>query len=356
MLSDDILPTGQGTLGFSMSSGTSDLRRSAVRSLLGVQILATGSHVPSQVVTNQELESKLGFEPGWVEQRSGIRERRFAAPEIATSDLAVEAAKHCLDKAGVRRDEVDLLIVGTFTPDMLCPSTACLVQNKLGLNCPAMDIQAACAGFMYALITGAQFVAAGTSQRALIIGADCNSRIINPKDQRTYPLFGDGAGAVLLAPGSAKQGLVAYTLGSDGAGAPLLFRSMGGSLHPTTPGADIAEHYLQMDGKAVFKWAVRQVADTIGQVLAPAGMTPNDVRLFLAHQANARILTALGEASGLRPEQIYMNLDRYGNTSAGSIPLAMDEALEQGRFGRGDRLLLSGFGAGLTWGTALVEW
>jgi len=190
-----------------------------------------------------------------------------------------------------------------------------------------------------------------------VIGADCNSRIVNPKDQRTYPLFGDGAGAVLLTQGGPKQGFVAYTLGSDGAGAPLLYRPLAGSLEPITAGrADIDPYFLQMDGKAVFKWAVRLVAETIGQVLSPSGMTPHDVRLFLAHQANARILTALGEACGLRPEQIYMNLDRYGNTSAGSIPLAMDEALAEGRFGRGDRLLLSGFGAGLTWGTALVAW
>lgn len=340
-----------------MSSGSSESRRTPVRSLLGVQVLATGSYVPDLVVTNQELESQLGFEPGWVEQRSGIRERRFAPPGTATSHLAVEAGRRCLAKAGVRPDEVDLLMVGTFTPDMLCPSTACLVQEKLNLTCPAMDIHAACAGFMYAMIAGAQFVATGSSQRALVIGADCNSRIVNPKDQRTYPLFGDGAGAVLLAPGSPRQGLVAYTLGSDGAGASLLYRPMGGSLEPVSRGlADVDPYYLQMDGKAVFKWAVRLVAETIEQVLAPSGMTPNDVRLFLAHQANARILTALGEACGLRPEQIYMNLDRYGNTSAGSIPLAMDEALDQGRFGRGDRILLSGFGAGLTWGTALVEW
>ena len=275
----------------------------------------------------------------------------------ATSDLAYEAARRCLDNAGVSPSEVDLVIVGTFTPDMPCPSTACLLQHRLGIRAPAMDIQAACAGFMYALVTGMQFVATGNNSRVLVVGADCNSRIVNPRDVRTYPLFGDAAGAVLLGPGSSEQGLVSYTLGSDGGGADLLVRKLGGSRLPLA-GALLDEdlHYLQMDGKAVFKWAVRLVADTINDVLRQGRLNTSDIRLFVAHQANVRIISAAAEALGFSADQVFVNLDRYGNTSAASIPLALDEASAAGRFRRGDHLLLCGFGAGLAWGTALLRY
>jgi 3-oxoacyl-[acyl-carrier-protein] synthase-3 len=335
------------------SSGTSG--RSRYAKLLGVQTLATGSYVPEQVVTNADLQARLGFDPEWILQRSGIRERRFAPPEQATSDLAVEAGRRCLAKAGVPASDVDLVIVATFTPDLLCPSTACLVQHKLGITAPAMDVAAACAGFMYALVTGMQFVATGVCQRVLVIGADCNSRIVDPKDLKTYPLFGDGAGAFLLAPGSPQQGFASFTLGADGSGADLLIR--GGGVRVDSPGAPAADpRYLTMDGKAVFKWAVRLVADTVRQALAPTQLLPGDVKLFIAHQANARIVNAVADELGFKPEQVVLNLDRYGNTSAGSIPLALDEALTAGRFGRGDHLVLSGFGAGLTWGTGVYVW
>lgn len=331
--------------------------RSALRTLTGVQFLGTGSYVPENVVTNEDLQRRLGFDPDWIVQRTGIRERRFAAPDQATSDLAYEAARRCLDNAGVSPSEVDLVIVGTFTPDMPCPSTACLLQHRLGIRAPAMDIQAACAGFMYALVTGMQFVATGNNSRVLVVGADCNSRIVNPRDVRTYPLFGDAAGAVLLGPGSTEQGLVSYTLGSDGGGADLLVRKLGGSRLPLA-GALLDEdlHYLQMDGKAVFKWAVRLVADTINDVLRQGRLNTSDIRLFVAHQANVRIISAAAEALGFSADQVFVNLDRYGNTSAASIPLALDEASAAGRFRRGDHLLLCGFGAGLAWGTALLRY
>ena len=327
------------------------------RSLTGVQIVGSGSYVPSRVVTNAQLERDYGFEPGWIEQRSGIRERRYAAADEATSDLCVAAARRAMADAGVCHSEVDLLVVGTFTPDYACPSTACLVQDRLGLDAPAFDVQAACSGFVYALVTAAQFVATGNSELALVIGGDVNSRIVDPADQRTAPLFGDGAGAVLIARGSREQGLVCYQLGADGAGGALLEVPAGGTRQPMTPHAIAAgDQYLKMDGRNVFKWAVRAVTDTITLVLRNQGVSPEDVGLFVLHQANERILHAAADALGIPPEKLCCNLQRYGNTSAASIPLALDEACRDGRLHRGDLVLLCGFGAGLTWGTGLFRW
>ena len=328
-----------------------------MRSLLGVRIVSTGSYVPEQIVTNDELHERFGFDPAWVYQRTGIRERRHAPPEMATSDLAIEAAKQAMERAGVGPADIDLVLVGTFTPDMSFPSTACLVQDRLGICAPAVDLQAACAGFMYALVTGMQFVATGCSKLALVIGADCNSRILNPTDQRTYPLFGDGAGAVLLARGEPQQGLVSYTLGADGSGGPLLQRPMGGSKMPfDCEHLEQGAQYLQMDGRAVFKWAIRLVDDSIRDVLQHAQMTVDDLDVVVLHQANIRIINAAADALKLSRKKLVLNLDRYGNTSAGSIPLALDEAVAAGRVKAGDHVLLCGFGAGLAWGTALVRW
>lgn len=326
-------------------------------SLMGVQIVGTGSYVPAQVVTNEQLQRALGFDAHWILQRTGIRERRYAAAHEATSDLCVNAARLAIATADVRPEDIDLVIVATFTPDMAFPATACLVQAQLGVHAAAMDLQAACAGFMYALITAAQYVVTGCSKLALVIGGDCNSRILNPRDQRTYPLFGDGAGAVLVTRGSSRQGLVRYQLGSDGSGGEMLCRPAGGSRLPVTN--ELIEqdmHYLQMDGRAVFKWAVRVLTDSIEQVLASAGMGIEDISLLLAHQANIRILKAATDVLAVPTDRIFNNLDRYGNTSAASVPIALDEAYRADRFDRDDLLLLSGFGAGLTWGTALLRW
>jgi len=326
-------------------------------SLLGVQIVSTGSYVPDRVVTNSDLNQMYGFDPQWIEQRTGILERRHAAPGTATTAMAVEAAKRAIASAGVSTDEIDLLVVGTFTPDQLCPSTACLVQDQLKLDCPAFDVAAACSGFMYALVTAAQYVATGNSKMALVIGADTNSRIVNPKDYRSYPLFGDGAGAVLLTKGEAHQGLICYQMGSDGSGGPLLDRPMGGSLSPLSHfGIDQGDQYLRMDGRSVFKWAVRMLTDSIELVLDQSGMSVHDIHLYLLHQANIRIIDAAREQLGISSEKFHNNLDRYGNTSAGSIPLVLDEALQQGRIKRGDSVLMCGFGAGLTWGTGVFRW
>ena len=330
-------------------------RRTA--SLTGFRIRSVGSYAPPNIVTNEQLEQRYGFEEGWILRRTGIKERRFADDSQGTSDLAVAAARNALQSAGLQASDVDLLIVGTFTPDFTCPSTACLVQDKLNLDAPAMDLQAACSGFMYSLATGAQFIATGNARCALIIGADINSRIVRPDDQGTAPLFGDAAGAVILEPGDAAQGLVCYQLGADGAGGCMLDRPAGGTLHPATPELIAAgRHFLQMDGRNVFKWAIQAVTDSIRTVLDQAGKTPDDVALFVLHQANIRIINHAMEVLGIPAEKVFNNLQSYGNTSAASIPLALDGALRENRIQPGDLVVMCGFGAGLTWGTGLFRW
>lgn len=339
-----------------MSEITLEPSNAPLRRLMGVRIVGTGSYVPDVVVRNADLAA-LGYDADWIVQRTGIEERRHAPPDQATGDLALIAAERCLAAAEVDRRDVDLLVLGTFSPDQPVPSTACAVQHRLGINAPAMDLQAACAGFIYALATGMQFVATGCSQRALVIGADCNSRIVDPTDMKTYPLFGDGAGAVLLAPGDSDQGMLAYTLGSDGAGADLLCTRMGGSRMPSTAeGLQGRMQFMRMEGKPVFKWAVRLVQDSVRAVLGHAGLQLSDIDLFVPHQANVRIVDAAAEGLGFPRDRVVVNLDRYGNTSAGSIPLALDEAVRAGRVRRGSRVLLCGFGGGLTWGTGIWQW
>jgi len=330
--------------------------RPPCRRLMGLRVLATGSYVPDAVVSNEHLHERLGFDSEWIFKRTGILERRHSLPHQATSDLCREAAQRCMAKADVDPEDIDLLLVGTFSPDMAFPSVACLVQDQLNLACPAVDLQAACAGFMYALVTGAAYILSGVSKLALIIGGDCNSRIINPTDLKTYPLFGDGAGAVLLAPGRPDQGLVSYSLGADGGGGDLLNRPACGTRMPPTPEILANNlHYLHMDGRAVFRWAVGILVDTIQDVLRDANLTINDVDLFIPHQANIRITNAL-DVLHIPRNKVFINLDRYGNTSAGSIPLALDEAVAEGRVKPGSLIMLSGFGAGLSWGTALMRW
>jgi 3-oxoacyl-[acyl-carrier-protein] synthase III len=330
--------------------------RPACHRLMGVRVIATGSYVPDAVINNEHLHQRLGFDSEWIIKRTGIRERRHALPHQATSDLCYEAAIRCIERAGVSPKDIDLLLVGTFTPDMTFPSTACLVQDRLKLACPAVDLQAACAGFMYALITGAAYVLSGVSKLALVIGGDCNSRVVNPSDLKTYPLFGDGAGAVLLTPGRPDQGILSCSLGADGAGSTLLNRQACGSRLPPTPEL-LAQnkHFMYMDGRAVFRWAVGILCDTVEDVLRDAGMTARDVDLYIPHQANIRIINAL-DVIDVPRNKVFVNLDRYGNTSAGSIPIALDEAIAEGRVKPGSLIMLSGFGAGLAWGTALMRW
>jgi 3-oxoacyl-[acyl-carrier-protein] synthase III len=331
--------------------------RPRCRRLSGVQIIGTGSYVPDGVVTNDHLHQRFGFDSDWIVKRTGILERRHALPHQATSDICAEAARRCLDQARVRPRDIDLLLVATFTPDMSFPSTACLVQDQLKLTCPAVDMQAACAGFMYALITGAAYVTSGASDMALIIGGDCNSRILNPNDIKTYPLFGDGAGAVLLTRGRPDQGILSYSMGADGAGGDLLSRPACGSRLPPTPELlHKGLHYMHMDGRAVFRWAVAILCDTIQDVLKDSGLAPGDIDLYIPHQANIRIINAAIDVLHISRARVFNNLDRYGNTSAGSIPLALDEAVAEGRIHPGNKIILSGFGAGLAWGTAVLRW
>ena len=324
---------------------------------VGFRLAGIGSHVPATVVTNADL-ARLGCDPEWILARSGIRERRHASRDEATSDLAAAAGRAALAQSGRAAADVDLLVLGTFTPDTCIPSTACVVQEALGLDAPAMDVTAACAGFAYALVTAAQFVAAGSSRLALVIGADTNSRLVDPEDVKTWPLFGDGAGAVLLErveeEGRPERGLLAFALGSDGRGAGLLVCPMSGSRRPVSAeGLGRREQFMQMDGRAVFKWAIRLAEDNIRQVVARAGVPLEHIDLFVLHQANARIVEGAREALGLPAEKVFMNLDRYGNTSSGSIPLALDEAWRSGRIGPGSTVVVCGFGGGLAWGSAV---
>jgi 3-oxoacyl-[acyl-carrier-protein] synthase-3 len=320
-------------------------------------VIGTGSYVPDGVVTNEHLYQRFGFDSDWIVKRTGILERRHALPHQATSDLCYEASVRCLANAGVKPQDIDLVVLATFTPDMSFPSTACLLQDRLRLSAAAIEVQAACAGFMYALITGAAYVASGASSLALIVGGDCNSRILNPDDIKTYPLFGDGAGAVLLCRGRPDQGILAFSLGADGGGGDLLSRPACGSRLPPTPEL-LAKglHYMHMDGRAVFRWAVAILCDTIQDVLKASGLTTDDIDLYVPHQANIRIINASVDVLHIPRQRVYCNLDRYGNTSAGSVPLALDEAIAEGRLKPGQLAVLSGFGAGLTWGTAVIRW
>ena len=324
----------------------------------GFRLAGIGSSVPANVVTNADL-ARLGCDAEWIVARSGIHERRHAPPEMATSDLAAAACRAALDHAQADVANIDLLVLGTFTPDMSIPSTACIVQEKLGIEAPAMDVTAACAGFAYALVTAANFLAAGSSRLALVAGADTNSRVVDPEDIKTWPLFGDGAGAVLLeaaAPEHAgrEHGLLAFSLGSDGRGAGLLACPMSGSRQPVTAeGVAGREQFMQMDGRAVFKWAIRLAEENIRQVVEHSGVPLEAIDLFVLHQANFRIIDGVRASLGIPAERFMVNLDRYGNTSSGSIPLAMDEAWRTGRIGPGSTIVVCGFGGGLAWGSAV---
>ena len=327
-----------------------------VNSLTGVQILASGCYTPENVIANEAL-AELGYDADWIIQRTGIQSRCRASDDQACSDLAYEAARRCLENGKIDASEIDLILLATITPDQPTPSTACHVQRMLGSNAPAMDLGAACSGFMYALVTGMQFIKTGTYQRVLIIGADLMSRTVNPADTKTFPLFGDGAGAVVIGPGGEEQGFISYPLGADGHGAELLEQPAGGTRCPATV-ETIAKNlqYLQMDGRSVFKWAIRTLSDSVNQVLDAASLPADEIDLTIFHQANIRIIDAAANDLGLPADKVFVNLDKYGNTSAASIPLALAEAVEQRLVRPGQNLLISGFGAGLAWGAGVWRW
>lgn len=323
-----------------------------------VGILATGSYLPERVVTNHDLEKTMETSDEWIVSRTGIKARRVAAENEATSDLAFEAAKRALEAAGVAAAELDLIIVATVSPDMAFPSTACLVQAKLGAHkAAAFDISVACSGFVYGLSIAEQFITNGVYKKALVIGAETLSRFISWEDRKTGMLFGDGAGAAVLGETETDGGILAIDIGADGNGAALLSVPAGGSRQPASE-RTVEErlHLIQMDGSEVFKFAVRVMGESAVRALTKASLSTVDIALLVPHQANIRIINSAVKRLGLPSEKVMVNVDCYGNTSAASIPIALDEAVKAGRVKKGDIVVLCGFGAGLSWGSAVVKW
>jgi 3-oxoacyl-[acyl-carrier-protein] synthase-3 len=310
-------------------------------------------------LTNADLEKMVETNDQWIVERTGIRERHLVDPGVATSDLAVEAAKCCLAKRGVDPSEIEVIIVATVTPDMLFPATACLVQNKLGSKRAwGFDLSAACSGFPYALQVGAKLVESGMHKKVLVIGADVMSSIIDYTDRTTCVIFGDGAGAVLLEPCEEGEiGLIDYWHEIDGSGGVSLNMPGGGSLHPSTT-ETVAQkmHYVHQDGQAVYKFAVRKMAEAAETVLTRNGVKGSELSCFIPHQANKRIIVSTAERLGMPEEHVVINIDRYGNTTAGTIPLAMQTALDEDRLKKGDLVLLASVGAGFTVGATLLRW
>jgi len=321
-------------------------------------ITSVGSYVPDRIMTNAEMEKIVDTTDEWITSRTGIRQRRLAAESEYTSDMATKAAQRAMDKAGITADQIDLIIVATITPDMLFPSTACLVQNKLGARrAAAFDIEAACSGFIYAMEIGQQFIMSRTYETVLIIGAERLSSIVNWKDRNTCVLFGDGAGAAILQHRPDAHGLLTACMGADGDKAMLLCMPGGGSRIPATSDSVAAGlHHLQMDGKETFKNAVGAMVGAAQEALKRCETDISQIKLVIPHQANQRIIDAVGERLGVEKDQVFVNLDKYGNTSAASVGIALDEAVDQKRIVRGDLVLLVAFGAGLTWAAAVIEW
>jgi 3-oxoacyl-[acyl-carrier-protein] synthase-3 len=330
-----------------------------VSQLVRAKITALGTYLPPRLLTNEDLEKMVETSNDWIIERTGIRERHIVDQGVATSDLATEAARRALAERGIQASELDAIIVATVTPDMFFPSTACLVQHKLGAKGAwGFDLSAACSAFVYALQTGAQFIATGAHKKVLVIGADVMSSIIDYTDRATCVIFGDGAGAVILEPAEDdSEGLIDFLHEVDGSGGCSLYMPGGGSLHPSTQETvDKRMHYVHQDGQAVFKFAVRKQAELCEKILSRNHLKGSDVDVFIPHQANRRIITASADRLGLKPENVIINIDRYGNTTAGTIPLAMQTAREEGKLKKGKLVLLASVGAGFTVGTTLLRW
>jgi 3-oxoacyl-[acyl-carrier-protein] synthase III len=321
-------------------------------------ITGVGSYVPTKVLTNADLEKIVDTSDEWITSRTGIKERRIAAENEFTSDLGAEAALRAMKKARVTADQIDLIIVATITPDMPFPATACLVQRKIGAKrAAAFDLEAACSGFIYALEIGQQFIMSRTYDTVLVIGAEKLSSIINWQDRNTCVLFGDGAGAAVLQSRPGSHGLLTAVMGANGENADLLFMPGGGSRCPASvESVNSRLHYLRMEGKETFKCAVQAMQSAAEETLRRCELTIAQIKCIIPHQANRRIIDAVGDRLKAKPEQLFANLDKYGNTSAASVAIALDEAVESGRVQRGDLILLVVFGAGLTWGAAVIEW
>ena len=323
------------------------------------KISALGTYVPPRVLSNADLERMVDTSDEWIMTRVGIRERHIAEKGVASSDLAVEACRKALAQRGLNPTDIQAIIVGTVTPDMLFPSTACMVQNKLGAKGAwGFDLSAACSAFVYSLQVGAQFVASGAHQRVLAIGADVMSSIIDYTDRATCVIFGDGAGAAILEPAeNDSEGFIDFIHEVDGSGGQFLYMPGGGSLHPTSKETITKKmHYVHQDGQQVFKFAVRKQTELCQKLLERNGLKGSDIDVFIPHQANLRIINATADRLGLRTESVVVNIDRYGNTTAGTIPLAMNTAIEEGKLKKGSLVLLASVGAGFTIGAALLRW
>lgn len=326
--------------------------------LRGAGIIGVGSFAPQKVLTNADLEKFVETNDEWIVTRSGIRQRHIADENTAASDLAVEAANRALDCASLSPEEIDLVICATITGDMPFPSTACLVQNRIGAkNAAAFDMQAGCSGWVYALSTASQFIKAGTYDHILVIGVDTLSKVTDWTDRSTCVLFGDGAGAVVLGPASPDEGVLSTYLGADGAGGDLLKIDAGGSRMPTTEETvRNGMHYIKMEGREVFKFAVRIMGEASIKALQICNLTTDDVNLFVPHQANTRIIDAAASRLGLTEDRVFKNVQDYGNTSAASIPIALDEAYRSEKIKKDDIVVVVGFGAGLTWAAGVLKW
>ena len=329
------------------------------RNSVRAKISSVGAYVPPRLLTNADLETMVATNDQWITERTGIRERHIVEKGVATSDLATAAALDCLAKRGIDASELDAIIVATVTPDMFFPATACIVQDKLGASHAwGFDLSAACSGFLYALQVGAKLVESGAHTKVLVIGADVMSSIVDYTDRSTCILFGDGAGAVLLEPCAEDEiGLIDFVHEVDGSGGNALNMPGGGSLHPAThETVDAKQHFIHQDGGSVYKTAVRKMAELSERVLERNDLTGADVDCFIPHQANKRIIESTADRLGLSMSRVILNIDRYGNTTAATIPLAMDTALTEGTLKKGDLVLLASFGGGYTVGATLLRW
>ncbi|EGO65149.1 3-oxoacyl-(acyl-carrier-protein) synthase III [Acetonema longum DSM 6540] len=323
-----------------------------------VGIIGLGHYLPDRVLTNKELEQMVDTNDEWIVDRTGIKERRIAAADQATSDLAAAAAQKALADAGITADQLDLIIVATATPDMFFPSTACLVQEKLkATKAAAFDLAAGCSGFAYGLVTASQFIKAGLYRYVLVVGAETLSKILDWQDRNTCVLFGDGAGAAVLGEVPAGCGILGMNLGADGAGGDLLKMPAGGSRQPASgETVDNRLHFIHMNGNEVFKFAIKVMGEAAVAALQQAGIEPEAVDCLIPHQANIRIIQSAAKRLKMPMEKVFVNVDKYGNTSAASIPIALDEAVNSGRIKNGDLVVLVGFGAGLTWAACVLKW
>jgi len=314
--------------------------------------------VPEKILTNHDIENMVETSDEWIQNRTGIKQRHIVSDDEASSDLSTHVAKKLLEKRGIKPEKIDIIIIGTVTPDHLTPSTAAIVQNNINAqNAWAFDLSAACSGFLFGLETGSKFIESGKYKTVMVIGVDTMTSILDFKDRETCIIFGDGAGGVILEPSKSDNGIISSILRTDGSGASSLNVLAGGSRKPATE-ETIAnrEHFIRQDGKKVFKFAVKRMADISEEVLLKNGLSGNDIKLFIPHQANKRIIDATGERCGIPKDRVLINIDRYGNTTAGTIPIALNEAVENNLINNGDYILLSAFGSGFTWGSILIKW